>query len=235
MKVSRRNGINYVFNGQHTIEIVALASGSRDTPVWCMIYDDLSYEHEADIFANQMKHVKNLMPIEVFMANIEAGNHDQMVIKELVESYGLSITDRKIPGHIYAVATLEQIYFKYGIHVLNRTLRLCVATWEGDPMSVSANMLRAVTRLVVTYKNELDDDIFKERLGEITPKVLSRTARERGSGSMGFAEILVITYNGKRKNMSTRLQMNKLYEKNITIPEEYDAAELYGEENVETQ
>ena len=49
VKVSRRDGINYVFNGQHTIEIVALVSGSRETPVWCMIYDDLSYSHEADI------------------------------------------------------------------------------------------------------------------------------------------------------------------------------------------
>lgn len=27
VKVSRRDGINYVFNGQHTIEIVALVSG----------------------------------------------------------------------------------------------------------------------------------------------------------------------------------------------------------------
>ena len=34
VKVSRRDGINYVFDGQHTIEIVASESGSRDTPVW---------------------------------------------------------------------------------------------------------------------------------------------------------------------------------------------------------
>ena len=73
VKVSRRNGINYVFNGQHTIEIVALVSGSRETPVWCMVYDDLGYEHEADIFANQMKYEKPLLPYEIFMANIEAG------------------------------------------------------------------------------------------------------------------------------------------------------------------
>ena len=58
IKVSRRDGINYVFNGQHTAEIVAMASGSRDTPVWCMIYDDLEYTEEADICANQMKNVK---------------------------------------------------------------------------------------------------------------------------------------------------------------------------------
>ena len=65
VKVSRRDGINYVFNGQHTIEIVALVSNSRETPVWCMIYDDLEYEHEADIFANQQKYVKPLLPYEM--------------------------------------------------------------------------------------------------------------------------------------------------------------------------
>ena len=43
VKVSRRDGTNFVFDGQHTIEAVALKSGSRDTPVWCMIFDHLSY------------------------------------------------------------------------------------------------------------------------------------------------------------------------------------------------
>ena len=69
VKVSRRDGINYVFNGQHTIEIIATVSGSRETPVWCMIYDSLDYQNEADIFANQMKHVRPLKPYEIFMAN----------------------------------------------------------------------------------------------------------------------------------------------------------------------
>ena len=100
VKVSRRDGINYVFNGQHTIEIVALASGSRETPVWCMIYDDLCYEHEADIFANQMKFAKNLAPFEIFVANLEAKNQEQLMIRDLVESYGLKISAKRAPGHI---------------------------------------------------------------------------------------------------------------------------------------
>ena len=105
VKVSRRDGVNYVFNGQHTIEIVALASGSRETPVWCMIYDDLSYSHEADIFANQMKFVKGLLPYEVFMANVEAKNQDQLMIKDLVESYGMKISSKRVAGCICAVST----------------------------------------------------------------------------------------------------------------------------------
>lgn len=48
IKVSRRDGINYVFNGQHTAEIVAEVSGSRETLVWCMIYDDLEYNEECE-------------------------------------------------------------------------------------------------------------------------------------------------------------------------------------------
>ena len=114
VKVSRRDGINYVFNGQHTIEIVALVSGSRDTPVWCMIYDELEYQNEADIFANQMKYVKPLSPYEIFMANIEAGNQDQLMIRDLIQSYGMSIGTQKAPGVICAISTIEGIYQKYG-------------------------------------------------------------------------------------------------------------------------
>ena len=140
-KVSRRAGINYVFNGQHTIEIVALVSGSRDTPVWCMIYDDLEYRQEADIFANQLKYVKPLLPYEIFMANIEAGNDKQLIIKSLVESYGLKLSPSKNIGCICAIATVESIFDKYGFSILDHVLLLCIGTWEGDADSFSGNML----------------------------------------------------------------------------------------------
>ena len=57
--------------------------------------NSLDYQNEADIFANQMKHVRPLKPYEIFMANIEAGNEQQLVIKRLVESYSLSIGPTK--------------------------------------------------------------------------------------------------------------------------------------------
>lgn len=211
VKVSRREGINYVFNGQHTIEIVASASGSRETPVWCMVYDDLSYQHEADIFANQMKFVKPLHPYEIFMANLEAGSDDQLLIRDLVESYHLTISNKRAPGNICAVSTLESIYQKYGYHVLDRTLRLCVGTWEGDMNSFSGNMLNAIAKLCATFGDALNDEVFKEKLGAVPIRTLTRNARERRAGSMGFAEAMVIEYNGKKKTGLHRLLINKLY------------------------
>lgn len=200
VKVSRRDGVNYVFNGQHTIEIVALVSGSRNTPVWCMVYDDLDYMQEADIFANQLKYVKPLLPYEIFMANIEAGNDKQLIIKSLVESYGLIITSSKSPGGICAVATIENIYDKYGFHTLDHVLRLCIATWEGDVDSFSANILNGIARLISAYGDALKDDAFKERVGKCSARDLSRTARERRAGSLGYAESMLIAYNKKTRS-----------------------------------
>lgn len=210
VKVSRRNGINYVFNGQHTIEIVASVSGSRDTPVWCMIYDELSYEREADIFANQMRFVKRLQPCEIFKANLEAENHDQMMVYSLLNSYHLTVGQKRRPGVICAISTVEAIYQKYGRAVLDRVLRLIVGTWEGDVNSFSANILNAVAKLVVTYQNSLDDELFMDRIGSISVKQVTRMAKDRRPGSMGFAEAMLIEYNGKRKNPAGKLLLSKL-------------------------
>lgn len=208
VKVSRRDGINYVVNGQHTIEIVALVSNSRETPVWCMVFDELSYETEAHIFAEQQKYVKSLVPFETFTAHIESGNEKHLAIRDVVKSYGLEVGAKKTPGCICAVSSLEYIYDKYGMNVLDQTLRMCVGTWEGEDNSFSANILKAIAKMIVTYGDQLREDVFKEKVGQLTVKALTRQAKDRGSGSIGFAEVMVLTYNRKCKY---RLSMQKLY------------------------
>ncbi len=238
VKVSRRDGTNYVFNGQHTIEIVAMKSGSRDTPVWCMIYDDLNYEHEADIFANQMKYVKPLMPYEVFNANLEAGNPDQLMINRIVESYGMEIGQKKSANTITAVSTIEAIYKKYGYHTLDRVIRLCIGTWEGEVNSFSANIMNAICLLVVVYGDLLNERTFKEKVGAISVKQICRVAKDRRPGSLGVAEVMVIEYNGKRKNRASRLNMSQLYSKkyvnyapkDVNSDSEYDQISLIDDE-----
>lgn len=202
VKVSRRNGYNYVFNGQHTIEIVAMASGSRETPVWCMVYEELDYEQEADIFANQLKYTKALMPYEIFVANIEAGNDKELLINDIVNSYNLKISPTKVPGGICAVAALEYILDEFGCDILDRTLRVIIGTWEGINDSMSANMLKGVAIVLYAYGSLFNEEIFKEKLGRIPPKILIRNAKDRGNGAAGFSEAMVIEHNKKMKGGS---------------------------------
>ena len=216
VKVSRRDGINYVFDGQHTIEIVASESGSRDTPVWCMVYDELKYTEEAHIFAEQQKHVKSLVPYETFVAHIEAGDEKQMMIDAVVRAYGLSIVAKRRSNGITAVSTLERIYDKYGNSVLDSTLRLAVSTWEGEDSSLSGNMLMGISKIIVTYGESLKEDVFIDHLGKVSVKSIIRTAKERRPGAMGFAEAMMIEYNKKNKyRLSLRLLYGKKASSNV--------------------
>ena len=220
VKVSRRNGINFVIDGQHTTEIIATVSGSRDTPVWCMVYE-MQYVDEARTFANQQKHVKSLVPYETFNAHIEAGDPKQMMIKSIVESYGLKITSTQQLNGVCAISTLERIYDKYGQGVMDSALRLAVETWEGESNSLSGNMLMAIARILVAYGDSLKEDVFKDHVGMVSVKSIIRTAKERRPGALGFAEAMMIQYNLKNKY---RLSLRTLYgAKNGIFEDEGDA------------
>jgi hypothetical protein len=195
VKVIRQNGANYVFDGPHTIEAVATVSGSRDTPVWCMIYEDLHCMEEVNLFATPYRPVKPILPIDIFKAKIEAGNSDALAVKAMVETYGLQISGSKKPGAICAVSTLCQIYKQHGSHVLNRVLSLCTGAWSGDMNSLCRNILRGIAHLVTAYGDNLCDGLFKERVGAVSVKEIVRTAKERRSDSIGFAEAILTVYN----------------------------------------
>lgn len=209
VKVSHRNGQNYVFDGQHTIEMIASVSDSRDTPVWCMVYENLTYEEEAHIFAEQQKHVKSLVPIEMFIAHMEAGDNMQMMIHSLVTNvYKLQISKKHAPGTISAVSALEYIFEHYGYETLDRTLRLALGTWEGDPISLTSGMLKGIAMIISAYGDSLDDETFKDHVGRYSAKAISRNAKDRRPGIIGFAEAMIIVYNGKNKR---HLSLKKLY------------------------
>lgn len=149
--------------------------------------------------------------------------HKGIVVNELnklvddIGAYGLEIGTKKAPCVICAVSTLEQIYQKYGYHTLSRVLRLCIGTWEGDMNSFSANILNGITKLISVFGDQLNDEIFKEKVGAVSVKQLVRTAKERHAGSMGYAEAMLIEYNGKKKSPAQRLSINKLHARESSI------------------
>lgn len=200
VKVSRRDGINYIVDGQHTCTIVAEVSGSRSTPVWCMVFDDLEYKTEASVFADQQKHTKSLSPFEIFHAHIEAGDEKQQLIQKTCQSYGLEISGKRVSAnHICAIASLEKIYDRYGFEILDSTLRLCVGTWQGQTNSMSGRMLMAIARLIDTYGDNLNEAEFRDQVGKQPITYVIRLAKERDRGHLGYAEALIEIYNGSKK------------------------------------
>ena len=78
--------------------------------------------------------------------------------------------------------------------------------------------------MVYAYGDTLREDIFKDRVGLLSVKQLTRTAKERRPGALGFSEAMVIQYN---KRCKYRLSLQRLYSKNLDeyIEEEMEPAE----------
>lgn len=186
-----------------------------------MIYDDLKYKEEAHIFADQQKHVRSLLPYETFSAHIEAGDNKQMIIDTTVRSYGLKISGKRLPNSICAISTLERIYDKYGINVLDTVLRLAVGAWEGESNSLSGCILMGIARIIISYGDELKEDMFVDHVGKVSVKSIVRTAKERRPGALGYAEAMILAYNNKNKQ---RLPLRALYGGKFVIndPNDYD-------------
>jgi hypothetical protein len=102
------------------------------------------------------------------------------------------------------VNSLEWIYDKYGFDVLGRTLRLAVGAWEGDSASLSSTMLRGIAHLLASFGEQVRDDAFSERLGEVSPREITRDGRLRNLGYVGYSEVMLFAYNrGRKSSLST--------------------------------
>ena len=62
-----------------------------------------------------------------------------------------------------------------------------------------ANVLAGVARMVVAFGDQLRDETFKERVGFMSVRQLSRITKERGAGSLCYAEAMLVAYNRKCK------------------------------------
>ena len=80
---------------------------------------------------------------------------------------------------------------------------------EGESESLLSGMLKGVAIFIVAFGDQIHDELFKEKLGIVSPKEIIRTAKERLSGSKGFAEAIYIYYTKKMKY--NRLPMTNIY------------------------
>ena len=75
----------------------------------------------------------------------------------------------------------------------------------------------------------MNDELFTEKVGAVSVKQLTRTAKERRPGSMGFAEAMILEYNGKKKSHAGKLFMNKLFARDVSLWIEPDEDEDYDD------
>ena len=92
---------------------------------------------------------------------------------------------------------------------------------------MTSGILKGIARVVFVYGDGLNEERFKEHVGKNTAKTISRTAKDRRPGTLGYAEALIMAYNAKNKY---RLPMQKLYWNGRKKGEAPEDIEEYDEE-----
>ena len=82
----------------------------------------------------------------------------------------------------------------------------------------SGETLAGVARMVVAFGDQLRDETFKERVGFMSVRQLSRIAKERGAGSLCYAEAMLVAYNRKCKYT---LRMTKLHSGKVAAEDDF--------------
>jgi hypothetical protein len=212
VKVSRRDGKLFILDGQHTVTIISRKSGSDDTPVWCMVYSDLTEQEEARLYALQGG--RRLTLVDKHKAKIVAEDEAALDVEDVLDEVGLRISKAQVDGGVCAVKALQDAYAVLGKAGLKRVLSVIANTWDGAGVSLQSGIINGVRQLYEAYGNDIDDMRLIRQLRKTHPANILREAGTYSSLSRANAVAAIIaTYYNKnlRLSGSTILDVNRLY------------------------
>lgn len=166
----RENGALMVVDGQHRHAAALLRGDIKALP--CVIAEFTDLAAEAAAFVALNKERRPLNSVDVFRAQLAAGDAMAKTVADLIASAGLTIATHSNftawqAGMLYCVPTIVSGYRRHGHLVVSSALCALSEAFEGQVLRYAGNMLEG---LIPFYAAELreaafDADIFIEELG----------------------------------------------------------------------
>lgn len=197
--VNRRDGHEYIVDGQHRIRALEAFGFDGDYTIQCWTYVGLSEEEEAEKFLK----LNDTLTVETFarfQVAIQAGREIEVDINRIVLSHDLRLSrDYSVDGSIRAVGTLRRIYVRSGAAVLSRTLNVAKNAYGQSGME--SIILDGLAMLIGRYESRVDDMTLIERLSK---------AQGGAVNVAGRAEVMR-QKTGKPKSQCVAAAMTEIY------------------------
>lgn len=200
--VSFRDGTFNIVDGQHHAEAMRQMAGGRDVVVPCIIHTGMTYQEEAQMYADLDTDKTPLTPRQHTKALVEAGSDPKIMdIQRLVEESGFTWaldTQTGVPYEIAPIRTLINAYQLLGSAGFSRMLALLAGAWHGTPHSLRSAMLSGMALFLKTYEPELDDQTFIACMSTVSPDEIIRQGRISSSIALRHARIIWESYNSQQ-------------------------------------
>lgn len=203
VKVSHRNGKYYVFDGQHTLASLKKVHGDKPIMVDCKVYEGLSREDEARLFAEQNGIARNVESIAKYKALYISGDVDICEMVRLTEQSGLFIdfSKSKKDNRIVAVSKAYKIFKSVSASEYVEILSIIKEAWDGIPESLNTEILGGMFMFHKTYKGCYNRQLFIRQLSKVSPTVIIREGKAALSGGdTRYARQILNLYNKKLRN-----------------------------------
>ncbi len=170
-KVSLRNGRYYVFDGQHTVLARKVLNGGNDLLILCKVYERLSEEEEAYLFAMQTGKATFPTPGQRMKALLYAKDEEIIAFKKATESAGIlidlngSLSDE----HMRCINTALYEYRHIGEPLYIEALSLIREAWNAEKASLKNEIIKGICRFVKLYHGEYNHSRLIKCLSDVSP------------------------------------------------------------------
>lgn len=196
----RDDGTYRVIDGQHRLVCVRIAKG-MSAAIACNVHTGLTPAEEAQLFFDIDRKRKRLTGWDRWFARRGAGEQIVLDIEQAAANHGLKIDPGAKPGHLRCVAACEKVVELGGIDLLDETLRICVAAYQGETDSLRAEIVHGVALILAFYPPDtVDVDRLVAGMQAIAARQVSARAaalRETHAGQLPrlAAHVVVDQYN----------------------------------------
>ncbi len=210
-KVSLRDGVYHVFDGQHTILAREALNDNHPVKILCKVYYGLTEHDEADLFATQTGRSSKPSPGERHRAEMYAGNEFAIAFSNATKKAGLSIDDKgtRHKMHISCIGTARKAYEKMGEVLYVEAMSIIATAWKGTADSLRFEIIKAVTEFVQYYNGQYDKDVLICALKSKKPIYIRNkivTDLEHPN-NIKYAYQIMVAYNTKSKTPLPELKV----------------------------
>ena len=203
VKVSHRDDAYWIFDGQHTTAALVAHNGGKDLMVECKIYEGLSQQDEAELFARQKEFEKRPGVADIMKALYASGDTEMVELKKLVESAGFifDFSKSKANNRIVCCDKIYKIYRNAKQNDFVLFLRTLKTIWNGKADSLTKEIVGGLWEFCRTYWGTMDTDTLVKKLGKVEPSeiIAKGKALKDVKGDKRYAFPMVDIYNSRLK------------------------------------
>lgn len=178
------DGTVEVFDGQHTLELHKQL-GRKKVPG--IPYNGVlsEVENRAMQFVAANTCQKRLTPLQIFKAELRAGDHRAVTLDKIARSNGYRIGS----GSIGAVGHVQRIYRRSDAEGVDTVLGFVRSTWGDADQALHGGLLEALDLVLTDEDRPVDYKKLSKRLSRYMPVEIVRAGRGHGGGGSNALRI----------------------------------------------